>query len=411
MPARIFYLGAPSRVELPPDATVVQAIQQTGGNTGNLLIGNAIKRHLRAECIVNRGTMLGWEYVAKNFDRVVLGASNFLYRDFDFGRWADFLEATKLPCTVFGLGAQAPDYGKVVEVPAGTRRLLKVISERSTSLGVRGHWTASILADLGITNLRVIGCPGIYWTGKPALDLKPAAKHRPLAVALNGAANGVAHASNAAAAKTVEVKLARLSFKHGYPYFLQNEADLAAIGANLPGAFESYRIELLMDQYGLSDIGPGKFIEFVKRNTRIHFKVVEWHAAMQQFDFVVGTRFHGCLIALQAGVPCFVFPHDARTRELCELLCLPHRLVTESGTLDVESLYETLEPKALEQAYERLYKNYVTFLEENGLEHNLTSHTRVVNGASVSPAHHGQFPFPSDLGSDAERRPEMPRLN
>jgi polysaccharide pyruvyl transferase WcaK-like protein len=231
--------------------------------------------------------------------------------------------------------------------------------------------------------LRVIGCPAIYWTCDPALHLKPAAKHRPLAVALNGAANGVPHASDAAAAKAVEAKLARLSFKHGYPYFLQNEADLAAIAANLPDAFESHRIELLMDQYGLSNIGPKKFIEFVKRNTRIHFKVVEWHAAMQQFDFVVGTRFHGCLIALQAGVPCFVFPHDARTRELCELLCLPHRPVTAAGTVDVEALYENLELKALEQTYQGLYENYVCFLEENGFEHNLVSQERTVNGAAA----------------------------
>jgi hypothetical protein len=383
MPARIFYLGAPSRVQLPPEASVVEAIQETGGNTGNLLIGHAIKRHLRAESIVTRGTLLGWDYVAKNFDRVVVGASNFLYRDFDFGRWADFLEATQLPCTVFGLGAQAPDYDRSVEVPAGTRRLLKLISERSTTLGVRGHWTASILADLGITNLRVIGCPAIYWTCKPSLHMKPAAKRRPLSVAVNGAANGVVHASDAHAAKAIEAKLARLSFQHGYPYFLQNEADLAAIVADLPSAFESYRIELLMDQYGLSDIGPRRFIEFVKKHTRIHFKVREWHAAMQQFDFVVGTRFHGCLIALLAGVACFVYAHDARTRELCELLRLPYLRVTEARTVDIESLYQRVDFRALEQTYGELYENYVRFLEENGFEHNLTESSREINGKAA----------------------------
>jgi hypothetical protein len=386
MPARIFYLGAPSRVQLPPDANVLRAIQETGGNTGNLLIGHAIKRHLRAESMVTRGTLLGWEYVSKNFDCVVLGASNFLYRNFDFGRWADFLEGTKLPCTIFGLGAQGPDFGCRVEVPAGTQRLLKLISERSTTLGVRGHWTASILSDLGITNVRVIGCPAMYWTGRPSLQIKPAAQHRPLAVALNGAANGVAHASEPAAAKAVEVQLARLSFEHGYPYFLQNEADLAAISADLPDARESLRVKLLMEQYGLTNIGPKKFIEFVKSNTRIHFKVGEWHAAMQSFDFVVGTRFHGCLIALLAGVPCFVYAHDARTRELCELLRLPHTMVTQARTVDVEALYEKLDRMTLERTYRDLYKNYVCFLEENGFEHNLTPSDCAVQGNGAAPS-------------------------
>lgn len=382
MAARIFYLGAPSRVQLPPDATVLRAIEETGGNTGNLLIGDAIKRHLRAECIVNRGILLGWDYVAKNFDRVVVGASNFLYRDFDFSRWADFLEATKLPCTVFGLGAQAPEYGCRVEVPAGTRRLLKVISERSTTLGVRGHWTASILSDLGITNLRVIGCPAIYWNCKPSLELKPMTQRRPLAVAVNGAANGVQHASDAVAAKEIEAQLAHLSFDRGYPYFLQNETDLAAIAAGLPDTLDAYRLELLMQHYGLSEIGPQKFIDFVKNNTRIHFKVGEWRAAMERFDFVVGTRFHGSLIAVLAGVPCFVFAHDARTRELCELLQLPHARVTEQRTVDIDALYDSLNLKSLEQTYRQLHENYIQFLEENGFEHNLAAiGHQVRNGA------------------------------
>lgn len=316
--------------------------------------------------------MLGWDYVAKNFDRVVLGASNFLYRQSDFGRWADFLEATKLPCTVIGLGAQAPEYGCRVEVPDGTRRLLKLISERSTTLGVRGHWTASILNDLGITNLRVIGCPSIYWNCKPSLEFKPTTQRRALAVAVNGAANGVQHASDAVAAKEIEVQLARLSFARGYPYFLQNEADLAAIAAGLPDSLDSYRLELLMQHYGLSDIGPRKFIEFVKNNTRIHFKVGEWRTAMEQFDFVVGTRFHGSLLAVLAGVPCFVYAHDARTRELCELLRLPHRPVAEERTVDIEALYQSLDLRPLEQTYRQLYQNYVQFLEENGFEHTLT---------------------------------------
>lgn len=385
MAARIFYLGAPSGVQFPSDATVLRAIEETGGNTGNLLIGHAIKRHLRAECIVNRGTLLGWDYVASNFDRVVVGASNFLYGGFDFGRWADFLEAIKLPCTVFGLGAQAPEYGCRVEVSAGTRRLLKVVAERSTTLGVRGHWTASILSDLGITNLRVIGCPAIYWNCKPSLKPKPTTQRRPLAVAVNGAANGVQHASDAVAAKEIEVQLARLSFQCGYPYFLQNETDLAAIAAGLPEALDSYRLELLMQNYGLSDIGSQKFIEFVKSNTRIHFKVSEWRAALERFDFVVGTRFHGSLIAVLAGVPCFVYTHDARTRELCELLRLPHAPVTEQRSVDIDALYCSLDLRPLEQTYRQLYENYIQFLEENGFEHNLAASGHQVRNGAESP--------------------------
>lgn len=395
MAARIFYLGAPARVLQPPDVSLSKAVQETGGNTGNLLIGDAIKRHLRAQSFISRGTILGTEYVAENFDCIVIGASNFIYRDFDFGEWADFVEATKLPCTVFGLGAQAPEFGRAVEVPAGTRKLLELISERSTTLGVRGHWTASILGDLGITNVRVIGCPAIYWTCQPSLEIKPTAKHRPLAVAVNGTAGGVAHTSDAAAAKALEAQLARLSFRRDYPYFLQNETDMAAIAADLPEAFESYRIQLLMEQYGLSDIGPREFISFVKNNTRIYFDVEKWHAAMKPFDFVVGSRFHGCLMGLLAGMPCFVYAHDARMRELCELLRAPHATVKKAGLVDIDELYHQLDLKPMERAYRELYANYICFLEENGFEHNLSPAGRNQNGEEL--VHFPAAPRPASV--------------
>jgi hypothetical protein len=372
MPSRILYLGAPSRVELLPESSVVDALQGSGGNTGNLLIGDAIKRHLRAELFLAPWELPPPDQVARDFDQVVLGASNFLYRDFDFSHWADFLEATKLPCTMFGLGAQGPSYGCRVEVPVGTRRLLKLVSERSTTLGVRGHWTASILSDLGISNIRVIGCPAMYWTCKPALALKPRTTNHPLAVALNGAANCVPHAGTPDAAQRIETQLVQLSFQHGFPYFLQSELELAAIAANLPDACGKHRIQALLDQYGLSSISPKAFIRFVKRNTRIHFKVSEWHAALRQFDFVVGSRFHGSLMAVLAGVPCFVYAQDARTRELCDLLHLPHTMADMAPPVNIEALYCALELKPLECAYRDLYANYICFLEENGFEHNLT---------------------------------------
>ena len=86
-------------------------------------------------------------------------------------------------------------------------------------------------------------------------------------------------------------------------------------------------------------------------------------------DFVLGTRFHGCLIGLLAGVPSFVFVHDARTREMCELLRIPHLDVRHVGEINVRAIYDSLDLEALQSAYSRLYQNYVDFLDENGLDH------------------------------------------
>ena len=97
----------------------------------------------------------------------------------------------------------------------------------------------------------------------------------------------------------------------------------------------------------------------------------EWLLAVQASDFVVGTRFHGCLIGLLAGVPSVMFVHDTRTREMCELLKVPHFDVRDIDRLDVRSLYESVDVDALEAAYPPLYRNYIEFLDENRLGHRL----------------------------------------
>jgi len=177
---------------------------------------------------------------------------------------------------------------------------------------------------------------------------------------------------------------------------------------------ETYRLELLMQNYGLSDIGPRRFIEFVKSNTRIHFKVGEWRAAMERFDFVVGSRFHGSLIAALAGVPCFVYAHDARTKELCELLRLPHRPVTEQGSVDIDALYDSLDLSPLERTYRQLYENYIQFLEENGFKHNLAMRRQEGRNGAESLRHTeltDNLPTltPEFVSGSAE--PEAPRVS
>ena len=49
---------------------------------------------------------------------------------------------------------------------------------------------------------------------------------------------------------------------------------------------------------------------------KVFFSVDDWASAMRGYDFVYGTRFHGCLVALREGVPAVVICHDTRTSEI-----------------------------------------------------------------------------------------------
>jgi hypothetical protein len=370
---KIFYLGAPATAPSPKQVPLSKALLETGHNTGNLLIGHALRRQLKADFISNDFSEKA-DYITNNYDYIVIGASNFLFPKFDFGMWADLLEAVSLPCTIIGVGAQAPRYGMRVEVAAGTRRLMQVIASRCQTLGARGTFTASVLNDIGIKNVRVIGCPAMYWSCQPELRLDPKAPCGSLKIALNGSANVVDHATNPAAARRIESQLARLSLERNLPYILQNERELMAIAYKDTELYPAPKtIQALMNQYGLAHLPPESFVQFVQQNTRSYFDIEPWHRTLQSFDFVLGTRFHGCLLGLLAGKASMVLVHDARTQELCELLSIPHLSINDVDTIDPEALYASIDREAVCRSYQERFRNYVQFLDENGVQHNLST--------------------------------------
>ncbi|MCG0275992.1 MAG: polysaccharide pyruvyl transferase family protein [Thermosediminibacteraceae bacterium] len=372
--AKVFYLGAPFEVPLPKTASVSELLKATGNNTGNLLIGSAIKRHLKIDSF-GQGTSMDPKYVEENFDYVIIGASNFIYRGFDFSCYADFLEKVRIPCVIIGLGAQAPSYESNVhieEIPKGTIRMLKIISERSKTLGVRGYFTAYLLVKMGITNIRVIGCPSMYLTCKPSMKISKKTFDECHRIAVNGSTNTIKHTIDVEAARKVEVLLANLAYRNGYPYILQNEIDEMNIVLGQNAEINKSLVRSLMQRYGLLNVSDADFIRFIKTQMKVFFDVEEWMDFIRSFDFVLGTRFHGCLVALLNAVPSVVFVHDARVREMCELLKVPHIDIRQVREIDLRSLYESIDLKAFEVAYSYLYQNYIDFLEENGIEHCLS---------------------------------------
>jgi hypothetical protein len=78
------------------------------------------------------------------------------------------IERAGLPLVVFGLGSQADlNCRSDLMVTSETVRLLKVISDHSRKVAVRGSFTAETCVKLGIKNIEVVGCQSIFWHRTP----------------------------------------------------------------------------------------------------------------------------------------------------------------------------------------------------------------------------------------------------
>ena len=90
----------------------------------------------------------------------------------------------------------------------------------------------------------------------------------------------------------------------------------------------------------------------------------------RQFDFVVGTRIHGTVLGLQAGVPSLCVVHDMRMLELCETLKVPHvRADDIAEGISREELLPLFDfdAAAFDRNRQQLCARYVAFLKGNGL--------------------------------------------
>jgi hypothetical protein len=365
---RVLFLGAPVDDVNGPVEEYHAKFERTGRNTGNLLIGSAFKRQI---------AWSSYEYGAidptridEDFDLIAIAAANFLYAGFDFGWLADVLEQTSLPCIVAGLGAQAPSkVATDVAIPEGTIRFVKIVAERSQSLGVRGEFTADVLARMGIDNVRLTGCPSLYWSLQRSLSIDKTSNTSELQVAVNGSRNVIRHSHSPHRAREFERDLLALAMTRNYDYVLQNEfPEIDALHAD---SSDSQHDSLLVHVATELGVEGERYPDYVRAHGRLFFSVEAWSAYIRTKDFVCGTRFHGNVIALINGVPSVIFVHDARTSELCALSKIPCYQVDSTRVQELERLYASIDYSDFSDAYPRLYDDYVAFFEENGVPHRL----------------------------------------
>lgn len=368
---RILFLGAPIAPHYDPQIGFEQKFEVIGYNTGNLLIGQSLFEELRFE---EFGQGLGYSphEVNERFDIIAISAANFIFKAFDLSYLADFIELTKLPCVVAGLGAQAPAIGdKVTDIPEGSKRFLHIISERSKTVGVRGHFTAEVMNDFGIKNVREVGCPSLFRKLRRDLKIKRPRRDAELRVAVNGSRNVFLHSADPEAARRVEADLLKLSVGKQYPYVLQNEEPEMKILLSRDGQEIDLEVaRAVLTQMNMK-MNPSLYVRHIKENAKMFFDLAEWDEYISKFDYSVGTRFHGNLIALTNGVPATIISHDSRTTEMAELMGIPHVPVGKVGRLDVEELVRVGDYDGFQRKYTVLYDRFAQFLSENGVSHRL----------------------------------------
>ncbi|MEM9964537.1 MAG: polysaccharide pyruvyl transferase family protein [Asticcacaulis sp.] len=306
-----------------PTNKVMQAV---GNNTGNLVFQYAVYNMITEPKLIV-GQDISWDpkAIRDACRAVVVPSANFIRENFDMTGYVDFLEKTELPLIFLGIGAQAENYTtRDFDFHPSIQRLLGLIRERSKKVAVRGYFTAELFEKFGINHVEVTGCPSNFINQSPDFaDMIEAKLAQPLNSFIT---HGDEPWPKNMAKQPVERRLCDWTMKgnsfqsqQSVPIFMEY---IRRNNTHAPAVIPEGR-ENALHRALLPDAPFETFQEFINARMRVYLSVSQWMEDSARFDFSVGLRLHGNMVAWQAGTPALWIHHDSRTRELSEIMALP----------------------------------------------------------------------------------------
>jgi|HigsolmetaGSP11D_1036233.scaffolds.fasta_scaffold13260_2 hypothetical protein len=296
--------------------------------------------------------------------------SNYIHNEMEWGNLPEVVDRLRMPVVAFGIGAQAPKFGKV-EMSDRTRRFLQVISDRSNKIGVRGAFTAEVLADIGIRNVETIGCPSLMRHNRPSLDIriKPWEEVRKVGFTLTRGLWPM-YCDNIPKSRRMQREMMlTLGRTHDLTIMSQGEMPekIYFYGEEslIPSAFDA----LVKDGWFEGPDDP--LVQLYRERMFFGRSPAEYERLVQGLDLVLGFRLHGNIMALANGIPAVYVVYDTRTRELVDLLKIPAYDVSAEEEFDIGRFYTQAAFDTFNERYRLMYRKMAAFLDDNGVAHRM----------------------------------------
>lgn len=337
---RFALLGLGQQITYPRN--IQQLCSAYSSNTGNLLFNYAVT--LIAEL---QGGRLPWGASLKNVhercDALVIPMANHLGSHVDLEVSGPQIRNYDIPVVILGIGVQAPE-GQDVTVPVGSQNWLHTAAQRSPSnhsnISTRGIVSSQVLSSLspGVNSIP-LGCPSLFINGNPLLGHEISSRVH----SINHSSPRLAvSAGNPWKPYTLDVErlLIGLVQETGGAYIVQHPETMLELSLGFPA--DPKRAETVRERL-FNNLDTEQMQSWFKMYSRSYINVPQWMLDMKRYDLHVGTRIHGTMAAIQAGIPSICIYIDQRTKELCDHHKIPRLSMSDIGpSLEISKLLDVL---------------------------------------------------------------------
>ncbi|MFC4234382.1 polysaccharide pyruvyl transferase family protein [Thalassospira xianhensis] len=309
----------------------------------------------------------------EEYDYVFLRGSNYIHSQMDWRNTIEVLERLRLPVLGFGLGAQAPVKGKI-NLSEQTKTVLHMMADSTTSIGVRGAYTAQVLWDIGIRNVRIVGCPTAFRSNNPNMRI-----NLPELDTVKNVGITLRREVSSSYAQNIE---RYLTFHRDLVKDLAHRFDNVTLMAQgepeekkLVFGTDEQKEQAIAELRGNPNVGKWYMddeMERLYRSKMFYSDVVaDYENLVRQKDCVLGYRLHGNLMALSNGVPSIYFTYDSRTVEFAETYQIPSYDVFSKKEFVLEDYWNQDLFDKFNRAWFQTYREMATFLTENNIDHKM----------------------------------------
>jgi hypothetical protein len=248
-----------------------------------------------------------------------------------------------------------------------------MMADSTTSVGVRGAYSAQVLWDIGIRNVRIVGCPTAFRRNDPSLKitLPPLDTVKRVGITVRREVSPT-YAQDIRRYLTFHRDLVKACAQRFETTLMaQGEVEEKKLVFGT-GAQKEEAIAALRANKWVADWFMDDDIEALYR-TRLFYSdvVADYEALVQQKDMVLGYRLHGNLMALSNGVPSIYFTYDSRTVEFAETYQIPSYDVFSKEEFRLERYWDQSLFDRFNRAWFMTYREMSAFLTENNIDHKM----------------------------------------
>ncbi len=311
------------------------------------------------------------------FDYCFLRGSNYIHPYMNWEQAIPVLEKLTIPVVAFGIGAQAPQAGKL-NLSEETKRVLQLLSDRCVTMGVRGAYTAEVLNDLGIKNIDIIGCPTLYRNNLPNLKitLPPLEQIESVGYTLRREVSNSYSSFLANYIKVQKETIFELNDRFSLTLIAQGEIEEKIIFYRQQESIPQAIKNLVSLKWFDNDKDP--MLDIYLERMFYSESVAGYEELVRKLDLVLGYRLHGNLLALANQTPAIYYNYDSRTREFSDTNQIPCYDIDSGKKFVLEEYYQQELFDRFNRAYQHYYGVISQFLSKNSLSHKMQPHKEVI---------------------------------